>query len=193
VRNIEGNTEKLYSQISQEEEVYEKTRANDERRQKKIEAFITRFRAKARLANLVQSRIKTLDFSFRYKPFRGKVALRARNLCFCYDPHVSLIKDLSITIGAGDRVCVIGRNGKGKTTLLKLLAGRLTPQGGETACHPGLTKGCFEQTNVESLVDTRTVEEDRDPFSWRKKQGDAEETACNAFKPSLFGRTDKPS
>jgi ATP-binding cassette subfamily F protein 3 len=175
VRKIAGNTEKLYDQIAQEEEVYEKTRMNDERRRKEIEAFITRFRAKARLANLVQSRIKTLekqkkkeklerikalDFWFRDQPFRGKYVLSARDLSFSYDPDVPLIRDLSITIGARERVCVIGRNGKGKTTLLKLLAGLLLPQNGETGCHPGVTKGCFEQTNIKSLVDTRTVEEE---------------------------------
>lgn len=61
IRKVQGNTEKFYSQIAQEEEVYEKTRINDERRQKEINQFISRFRAKARLANLVQSRIKTLE------------------------------------------------------------------------------------------------------------------------------------
>lgn len=175
VRKIAGNTEKLYTQIAQEEEIYEKTRTNDERRRKKIEEFISRFRAKARLANLVQSRIKTLekqkkreklerikalDFSFRNKPFRGKYVLSARDVSFSYDPNIPLIRDLSISIGARERVCVIGRNGKGKTTLLKLLAGLLIPQNGEIACNPGVTKGCFEQTNVKSLIDTRTVEEE---------------------------------
>ena len=60
LRKIAGNTTKYYSQIAQDEEVYEKTRINDERRRKEIQQFITRFRAKARLANLVQSRVKTL-------------------------------------------------------------------------------------------------------------------------------------
>ena len=60
IRKISGNTAKYYNQIAQDEEVYEKTRVNDERRRKEIQQFITRFRAKARLANLVQSRIKTL-------------------------------------------------------------------------------------------------------------------------------------
>ncbi|MDY6987111.1 MAG: ABC-F family ATP-binding cassette domain-containing protein [Thermodesulfobacteriota bacterium] len=175
VRKIAGNTEKLYTQVAQEEEIYEKTRANDERRRKEIEEFISRFRAKARLANLVQSRVKTLekqkkkeklerikalDFSFRHNPFRGKVVLRAEDISFSYDPHVPLITHVNITIGARERVCVIGKNGKGKTTLLKLLAGLLTPQEGKTTYNPGVTKGCFEQTNVDSLVDTRTVEEE---------------------------------
>jgi len=85
LRKIKGQTEKYYSQIAQDEEIYEKTRINDERRRREIENFINRFRAKARLANLVQSRIKlltkmekheklekikNLDFSFRALPFR---------------------------------------------------------------------------------------------------------------------------
>jgi len=175
IRKIAGNTGKLYNQIAQEEEIYEQTRTKDERRQKQIEAFINRFRAKARLANLVQSRIKTLekkkkkekletikelDFSFRDKPFRAKYLLSARNLSFSYNSSAPLIGDLSITIGAGERVCVVGPNGKGKTTLLKLLAGVLKANGGEIVSHPGVTSGYFEQTNVKSLVDSRTVEEE---------------------------------
>ncbi len=175
IRKIAGNTEKLYAQIAQEEELYEKTRINDERRQKKIEDFISRFRAKARLANLVQSRVKTLqkqekqeklerletlDFSFRNKPYRGKYVLGARDLSFSYDPNVPLIKNLSLTVRARDRVCVIGKNGKGKTTLLRLLAGFLKPDAGDVVWNPGVTKGFFEQTNIKSLNDARTVEEE---------------------------------
>ena len=175
VRKIAGNTEKYYAQIAQEEEVHEKTRIKDERRRKEIEQFIARFRAKARLANLVQSRIKTLakvgrkekleklktlDFAFRSSSFSGKHVLSTRDLSFSYDPRKPLIKDFNITIGAGDRICVVGKNGKGKTTLLKLLAGVLRPQSGEIVLNPAIRKGFFEQTNIQSLVDTRTVEEE---------------------------------
>ena len=164
VRKISGNTAKYYNQIAQDEEVYEKTRINDERRRKEVQQFITRFRAKARLANLVQSRIKTLkkmekkekldqmkllDFSFRYSPFPGKRALTARSLNFAYEGGKNLINDFNLTIEAGERVCVVGKNGKGKTTLLKLLAGVLSPQSGETVYHPAINKGFFEQTNVQ--------------------------------------------
>ena len=174
-RKIEGNTEKYYAQIAQEEEIYEKTRANDERRQKEIQQFITRFRAKARLANLVQSRIKTLtkmekrekletlktlDFCFRSKPFQGKFALKAADVNFAYDPEKPLIKDFNMSSGSGERICIIGMNGKGKTTLLKLLAGTLTPQQGQITYHPEIIKVFFEQTNISSLLDTRTVEEE---------------------------------
>jgi len=123
IRKIPGNTEKYYTQIAQDEEVYEKTRANDERRRKEIEQFITRFRAKARLATLVQSRvkllskmepqeklstIKALEFSFQSKPFEARHLLQVNDVCFGYHPADLLIKGLSITIGRRDRVCVVG-------------------------------------------------------------------------------------
>jgi len=175
IRKIAGNTARYYHQIAQDEEVYEKTRINDERRRKEIQQFITRFRAKARLANLVQSRVKTLkkmdkkdkleqikllDFSFRVSPSPARRVLTARHLNFAYEGGPNLIKDFNITIETGDRVCVVGQNGKGKTTLLKLLAEVLSPRTGKTIYHPSTEKGFFEQTNVQSLVDSRTVEEE---------------------------------
>ena len=175
LRKISGTTDKYYDQIAQDEEVFEKTRINDERRRKEIQQFITRFRAKARLANLVQSRIKTLkkmekknkleelkllDFSFRSSPFPGKQILTCRQLAFGYNEQNPLIKNFNVGIGAGERVCVVGKNGKGKTTLLKLLAGKLSPRSGQIVYHPATVSGIFEQTNINSLVDSRTVEEE---------------------------------
>ncbi|HPP88566.1 MAG TPA: ATP-binding cassette domain-containing protein, partial [bacterium] len=99
IKKIKGDTNKIYEQIAQDEEIYEKTRINDEKRRKEIELFISRFRAKARLANLAQSRIKTLskqqkleklekiqtiDFEFSYSPFPAKVIMEIENLKFSY-------------------------------------------------------------------------------------------------------------
>jgi ATP-binding cassette subfamily F protein 3 len=174
-RKIPGDTNKYYSQIAQDEEIYEKTRLNDERRQKEIKQFITRFRAKARLANLVQSRIKTLeklekkeklaqistlDFSFRSEAFRGKHVLSVRDVSFAYDAASPLIADFDLSVNAGDRICVVGKNGQGKTTLLKLLAGALEPRKGEIHYNPQVKKGFFEQTNIQTLDERRTVEEE---------------------------------
>lgn len=175
IRKITGNTEKYYNQIAQDEEIHEKTRLKDERRAKEMELFITRFRAKARLAGMVQSRIKTLEkldkknkleqlrnleFSFRSLPFRGKHVLSTRQLTFAYPGHPPLFENLDLFINAGDRVCVVGPNGKGKTTLLKLLAGQLTPDSGEIAYHPAVTTGFYEQTNIQTLNDMHTIEEE---------------------------------
>jgi len=175
VRKIAGDTAKYYTQIAQDEEVYEKTRIKDNRRRKEIAQFISRFRAKARLANLVQSRVKTLqkmekkeklqklktlEFSFRSCPSPVKHVLSAHHVSFGYEINSPLIKNFTITIGTGERICVVGPNGKGKSTLLKLLSGELSPQGGEIIYHPAAQKGYFEQTHINRLIGTRTVEDE---------------------------------
>ncbi|MCG6895000.1 MAG: ATP-binding cassette domain-containing protein [Desulfobacteraceae bacterium] len=175
VRKMAGDTDKYYDQIAQEEEVYEKTRLNDERRRREVQQFITRFRAKARLANLVQSRIKTLskmekrekldtiqtlEFSFRSCPSPAKRVMSVENLRFAYPGGPTLVRDFSLTVQPGERIGVVGKNGRGKTTLLKLLAGKLHPLGGKLDYHPKVRAGFFEQTNVSELVDSRTVEDE---------------------------------
>lgn len=175
IRKIQGNTQKYYEQIAQDEEIYEKTRVNEEKRKKEMELFITRFRAKARLAGMVQSRIKalarmenkaglkkieSLSFSFRDQPFAGKQLLMGENLSFFYDPLIPLIKNLTLTVQPGDRIAIVGKNGRGKTTLLKLFAQMLTPVAGTVKYNPGVEMGYFEQTNVQSLNLSATVEEE---------------------------------
>jgi ATP-binding cassette subfamily F protein 3 len=175
VRKIPGDTGKYYAQIAQDEETYEKTRLNDERKRKEIELFISQFRAKARLVGLVQSRIKTLakmgkreklekiaalDFSFKEKPFHGKYVMDVHDLSFSYNQEKPLINNFTISVGAKDRICVIGKNGKGKTTLLKLLAGVLKPQEGEINSPLAVSTGYFEQSNIAGLSDANTVLEE---------------------------------
>jgi ATP-binding cassette subfamily F protein 3 len=175
IRKVKGVTDKYYSKIIQDEEVYEKTRLNEERREKEIQTFITRFRAKARLANLVQSRVKALnksntrerlqkiesiDFLFNSVGFKGKQVLNAQDITFGYDNTKPLIKDFSIIIHPGDRIAIIGKNGKGKTTLLKLLAERLKLNSGILQYNPNVKMGYFEQTNINSLNDKFTIEQE---------------------------------
>ncbi|MCG8618770.1 MAG: ATP-binding cassette domain-containing protein [Desulfobacterales bacterium] len=175
MRKIQGDTSKYYLQVAQDEEIYEKTRQNEAKRKKEIEQFITRFRAKARLANMVQSRIKTLskldnkeklaelknlEFAFNSLPFAGKQVLTAQDLTFGWEADTPLFKDFSLTVYPGDRVAVIGKNGKGKTTLLKLLNGSMEPQNGWVKPNPGVEHGYFEQTNVQTLNPTFTIEDE---------------------------------
>jgi ATP-binding cassette subfamily F protein 3 len=174
-KKVEGDTSKLYAQIIQEEEVYEKTRANDEKKRKEIERFIERFRAKNTLATRVQSRIKhlerherldalerigTLEFSFHSAPFPAKIMMTADSISFGYDGGPELITDLDLEVRRDDRICVIGQNGKGKSTLLRLLAGELGPNAGNITKHPRLETGYFAQTNLDTLNPLNTVAEE---------------------------------
>jgi ATP-binding cassette subfamily F protein 3 len=174
-KKIEGGTGKLYDQILQEEEIYEKTRANDEKKRKQVERFIERFRAKNTLATRVQSRIKflakhekldkleriqTLDFSFNNASFPTKVMMRAEDVSFGYGDDPDLFSGLTFEIQSHDRICVIGQNGKGKSTLLRLLAGELEPRPGHIVPHPKLALGYFAQTNVDTLNAHNQVDEE---------------------------------
>jgi ATP-binding cassette subfamily F protein 3 len=175
IKKIEGDTAKLFNQIAVEEEVYELTRQREEKIRKDAEDFINRFRAQATRASMVQSRIKALDkmekkteldriaelgFKFNFKPFEAKTALRVQNLSFGYTKDRTLIKDFTIDVGINDRICVIGKNGKGKSTLLKLFVGELEPETGTVKMHPEASMGYFGQTNIERLDTANTVEKE---------------------------------
>jgi ATP-binding cassette subfamily F protein 3 len=176
LRKMEGTTEKFWQQIMLDEEVYERTRVNDEKKRQEIEQFINRFRAQATRAKAVQSKIKalqrherldklenirTLEFQFNEEPFVGKWLLETKELGFSYAPSGKpLIDKLSIVVGPKDRVAIIGPNGKGKTTLLNLLAGELPPSQGTVVLSSKCRFGYFGQTNISRLSPTMTVEEE---------------------------------
>ena len=174
-RKVEGTTRKLYEQIEKEEEIYEKTRLNFEKKRKQTELFIRRFRAKARLAGMVQSRIKclekqdtmnelteieSLDFSFSGVPFHAAKMLGVHNLGFGYTQDNILMQKLSFDVLKKDRICVIGKNGKGKSTLLKLLSERLEPVEGSIKKHPDLKTSYFVQSDSANLIPQKTVFEE---------------------------------
>ena len=174
-RKIKGDTGKLYAQFAMDEEAHEKKRLKDEKKREQAEAFIRRFRAKARLATRVQSRIKALerherlekledakdlDFSFQAKPFNGKPLLQVREIAYGYAPGERLFSGLSFSVGPYDRICVVGKNGKGKTTLLKTLAGRLAPLSGAILRNTTSAVVHYEQGNAVMLVDDKTVLEE---------------------------------
>ena len=175
VRKMAGGTEKLYGQILQEEEIHEQTRKNDERKRKESEAFISRFRAQATKARAVQSRIKALarherleklseirdlDFRFAEASFAGKWMMEVRDLSFGYEVRRPLIEGLTFPVAKGDRIAVVGPNGRGKTTLLRLLAGELAPVSGVVEPSANVQAGYFGQTNVDRLHPGLTVEEE---------------------------------
>ena len=176
VRSAQGGTGKLYELLLKDEETQRQTFANDARARRQAERFINRFRAKASKARQVQSRIKmlkkrpkleilpdqpTLGFQFRAAPFPGKFLLHVEGLAFGYDEREPpLFEDLSFTVRKGDRIAVIGKNGRGKTTLLNLLAGELTPKRGTVKPHENLKPAHFGQSNIDRLQPSSTVEEE---------------------------------
>ncbi len=173
MRKVAGSTQKLYDQILLEEEIYEKTRQNDEKKRKEVEQFINRFRAQATKASAVQSRIKalarherlekldeikTLDFKFRSAPFEARWLMTAEDISFGFSKNGSkLIDGLTFGVGKKDRIAVIGKNGKGKTTLLNLLANELSPTRGEVKLHPNTKIAYFGQTNINRLRQDKTA------------------------------------
>ena len=175
IRKFEGGTAKAYEQILLEDEIHEKTRANEEKKRAQAEAFINRFRAQASKARLVQSRIKmlerlpklealneieSLDFEFRHAPFSARTLLEARDLSFGYAPGRPLFRGLNLTVNAADKFGVIGNNGKGKSTLLNVIAGELRPETGAIKTHPDMRLGYFGQTNIQRLDPKLTIEEE---------------------------------
>jgi len=175
VKKIEGHTAKFFEQITVEEEVYEKTRQKEDKKRKETVDFINRFRASAARASLVQSRVKALKkmgqkkelakitelgFRFNSTDFHANHMMRVEKLTFGYSPEQLLIKNLNLDIGKKERICVIGKNGKGKSTLLRLLTEELTPSKGNITRHPNCQIGYFGQTNIERINPKNTIEEE---------------------------------
>ena len=176
MRKEAGPTEKVYQQLLMEEEIHEKSRVNDDKKRKETEDFINRFRAKASKASAVQSRIKALqkkdrleklteikdlDFAFKSASFTGKVLMEVNDLSFSFDNESApLIDGLTFSVGKKDRIAIIGKNGKGKTTLLNLLAKELKTETGSVSHHVQLQTAYFGQTNINRLTLHKTVEEE---------------------------------
>jgi ATP-binding cassette subfamily F protein 3 len=172
MRKMKGSPKKLMEQILREEEILEKTRLNQIKKRQKTEKFIREFRSGARSAGLVQSRIKSLakqdigeklseipviSFDFPYLEFKGNYLLTANNLSFSYDSKDQLIKSFSIEVRKGDRLAVVGQNGRGKSTLLRLLAGKLNSDGGGLNTNIGVEMGYFGADCVKELDETKTI------------------------------------
>jgi len=173
---IKGTTQEYYDRILKSEVIHEKQRLNEDKKRKQAESFINSFRAKASHASLVQSRVKalekqevlkklekisTLSFSFNSAPFPAKSIMEAQDLTFSYNGNDSpLIDHVNFNVESNDKICIIGKNGKGKTTLLKLLAGILPPSEGKVRNHPQTKIGYYEQANTATLNDQLTVEEE---------------------------------
>ncbi len=175
VRKYKGGTTVFFEQVVLGEEIHERTRINLEKKKAHLQSFVDRFGAKASKAAQAQSKQKMLsripaleqlkalydlDFSFHERPFHGKKMVETKEISFAYQSDKPIIHDLSFAIEKGDRVAIIGKNGYGKSTLLRLISGELSPEKGEVRISDQATIGYFGQTNIQRLKPDSTIEEE---------------------------------
>jgi ATP-binding cassette subfamily F protein 3 len=132
----------------------------------RIEAFVARFRAKATKARQAQSRLKALErlpqtvavveaaparFDFPAPRPIAPPMLRLDAVSVGYDGR-AVLRGISLRLDMEDRIALLGANGNGKSTLAKLLVGRLAPLAGEIERARGLSVGYFAQHQLEDLL-----------------------------------------
>lgn len=174
VKKIKGSTIDFFTLILQEEEHHEKTRIKAEKKRAHMQSYVERFGAKASKASQAQSRVKMLErvpvleqlkeiselsFSFQEAPFPGRKMLDAKEIQFSYTDE-PLIKGVSLEIEKGERVAIIGKNGRGKSTLLRLLGGDLKAQEGSVEYSDNTRIGYFGQTHIDRLDKSHTITEE---------------------------------
>ncbi|XP_016319954.1 ATP-binding cassette sub-family F member 3 [Sinocyclocheilus anshuiensis] len=132
-----------------------------------IQVFIDRFRYNANRAAQVQSKLKLLEKLPELKPMvkESEAVLRFPDnfeklsppilqldeVEFGYNPDQRLFNGLSVSADLESRICIVGENGAGKSTVLKLLMGELTPVNGTRYAHRNLKIGYFSQHHVDQL------------------------------------------
>ncbi|EPX82711.1 ATPase component of ABC transporter with duplicated ATPase domain protein [Rubellimicrobium thermophilum DSM 16684] len=134
-----------------------------------LQSFVDRFRYKASKARQAQSRLRMLErletirlpedaartvFTFPEPDALSPPLLTTEGVSVGYDGHPVLSR-LDLRIDQDDRIALLGRNGEGKSTLAKLLAGRLPPLSGRLTHSPKLRIGYFAQHQWTSCMPTR--------------------------------------
>lgn len=142
-----------------------------------LEEFVRRFsahKAKARQATSRKKQIEKLKvedvkpssrqypwirFDFDEKEKLHRQALEIERLQFGFDPKLPVIRNLTLTLDAGDRLAVIGENGVGKTTLLRLMMGELTAQHGTLKWAEKARPGYYAQDHAAEFASDQTLTE----------------------------------
>ncbi len=172
---IQGGTQKFYEQLAANEEHYEKQKIAQDKKVKELEEFIAKNKARAATATLAQSKVKILEkmdiledldyatdlkFDFNYKDTSAKFLLEVKDVSFGYEKSNILFKDITFALSKGETLGIIGKNGKGKSTLLNVLAGELKQLTGTVDFHPSCEFGHFGQTNISHLNQDHTILEE---------------------------------
>jgi len=154
---------------------------NQQAKIKQEERLIERFRAKASKAKMAQSRIKALEkmervddvdddnpsvnFSFKFSKQSGRHVIRIEDLNKSY-PGVPIVKNATATIEKGDKIALIGANGRGKSTVLKIIAGA-DKNNFTGMCETGhnVTQTFFAQHQLEALHLENTLIQELQAFA----------------------------
>ena len=140
---------------------------NQQRMIEKTEEFIEKFRYKPTKSNQVQSRVKQLEklerievdledksalaVKFPPAPRSGDIAYKADEMTVGYGTKV-VFSDAQIEVRRGEKVALVGRNGEGKTTLMRVIMGELDPMSGESKVGYNVNIGYYAQ-NQEDILD----------------------------------------
>ncbi len=159
--------------IAQQKAAYE----NQQRMIEKTEEFIEKFRYKPTKSNQVQSRVKALEkldrievdvedkaalsVKFPPAPRSGDVAYKASGLKVGYGSKV-VFSDAEIEVRRGEKVALVGRNGEGKTTLMRVIMKELDPMAGESRIGYNVNVGYYAQNQEDVLDKNDTVYETLD-------------------------------
>ncbi|BAU55347.1 ABC-F family ATP-binding cassette domain-containing protein [Mucilaginibacter gotjawali] len=161
-----GNYSFYLEEKAQREEIQKGEFKNQQSKIKQEERLIERFRAKASKAKMAQSRIKALDklervddvdddnpsvnFSFRFSKQSGRHVVTLENITKKY-PAIDILDHTEAIIEKGDKIALIGANGKGKSTLLRIIAGADTDYTGKSETGHNVTQTFFAQHQLEAL------------------------------------------
>jgi ATP-binding cassette subfamily F protein 3 len=157
------------------EEIQSGQYKNQQAKIRQEERLIERFRAKASKAKMAQSRIKalekmervddvdddnpTVNFSFKFSKQSGRHVVRIENVSKSY-PGVPILKNATATIEKGDKIALIGANGRGKSTLLRIIAGADKDFEGTSETGHNVTQTFFAQHQLEALhLDNEIIRE----------------------------------
>jgi ATP-binding cassette subfamily F protein 3 len=148
-------------------------RKNQDRKREQLERFVDRFRAKNTKASQVQSRIKQLEkmeevevlapvatsgrIRLRPPPHCGHEIVRLDNAGYTYDGSRWVLRHVDLRIERGEKIALVGLNGMGKTTLLRVLGGALAPSEGKRFPGHRVVPGYQSQEFAETMPPAQTA------------------------------------
>ncbi|HSJ66461.1 MAG TPA: ABC-F family ATP-binding cassette domain-containing protein [Anditalea sp.] len=160
-----GNYSFYKEEKKERQEVQQNAFENQQQMIKQTEKFIERFRAKASKSNQVQSRVKALErmdrvneviddnaavnFKFKFSKKSGRDVVVLEHVSKAYG-DLTILKNTTVRIERGDKIALIGANGKGKSTLLRIIDGTEKIEGERTEGY-NVIKSFFAQHQLEAL------------------------------------------